>query len=338
MTRRTGARRLVISAATTGLIAGAALTTAQAASASGADAASAPAKAAPAYISLLFGRANWQVAGGRDCSITFPGARTLEQNAQDMKARGVTGTAMVVVGRTVDTGHSCFGGYTLQSSWEDLANLRSKYGWQVTSQGMYYKNMTLMTTDAQRYAESAATLPIFRDHGFTRAWGSFAFANNKMDLPAQKLVSKYFAFLRKYGDGVTRKAKATTFPYIMTTLSINGGQCNNVNLKCYDFPVANDRRATDLNRLKTLMNPAPDTWSVVQAYRFVEGKQGAMPTQPTPQVFSWDCTSSDWRNRWTSQPEIYCRNSFLEAIDGRSKTAVNADAVDVAKAWGRTPG
>ena len=52
---------------------------------------------------------------------------------------------------------------------------------------------------------------------------------------------------------------------------------------------------------------------------------------------AWDCTSSDWRNRWTSAPEMYCRNSFLEALDGRSATAVNVDAAQVATAWGRNP-
>ncbi|MCB1300277.1 MAG: hypothetical protein KDB28_03155, partial [Tetrasphaera sp.] len=138
---------------------------------------------------------------------------------------------------------------------------------------------------------------------------------------------------RKYGTEINNRAAVMTYPYLVKTISVMGGRCNNVNLACYTMSVKNNKQMAPPERLSRILRPGADQWGVVQFYRIVEGSYGRMGAS-----VAWDCTSSDWRNRWTSQPEIYCRNSFLEAIDGRSKTAVNADAVDVAKAWGRTPG
>ena len=284
------------------------------------------------YISLLWGRSNWQVATGPGCTTHYPGARTLADNAADLAARGMSATAMVVVSRTKDSGHPCFSNYTEQASWADLRALADTYGWSVTSQGMHYANMTQMTTDAQRYAESAATLPILAERGYPRAWGAFAFANNKRDAPAVALVSRYFGFLRKYGGGLNTRASSTTAPYTMNTLSINGGRCHNPALPCYLMKTAGDTRTTDRALITAALRPGPERWGVVQAYRLVEGAQGRIG-----EGTAWDCTSADWRDRWTSQAEIFCRNSYLEAIDTRDRAAIVTDPTTVAEAWGRSP-
>lgn len=84
------------------------------------------------------GRTNWQATKTPDCA-PLPGARTLQQNADDLKARDLTAVGGVVVGRTNSTGLSCFSGDNfLQPSWQELAMLRDNYGWSFVSQGMDY--------------------------------------------------------------------------------------------------------------------------------------------------------------------------------------------------------
>lgn len=295
------------------------------------EAAQAPAKSSGnSYITIMWGRTNWRATTGKDCQVVS-GTRTLEQNAQDMQARGLKGVGGVVVARTAETGISCFAGYTQQPSWQELAMLRDNYGWSFISQGMEYKNMTLMNTDAQRIHESLDTLPILLSHGHTKAWGAFNFANNKQDDAARRIVYQGFAFGRKYWDGRNTKS-AVTNNRIMSTNSVNGGRCNNPNLKCYSMKVVNDRRSTSVDKLKQVLNPGPDGWGVLQYYRLVEGKRGQIGDG-----FAWDCTSKDWRDRWTSQPELSCRESFLEVLDGRSRSAISADPATVANAWGVVP-
>ena len=153
---------------------------------------------APGYITIMWGRTNWQAANGAGCAVTT-GTRTLEQNAQDLNARGLCGVGGVVVSRTDETNRTCFANYVIKPSWDDLAMLRDTYNWKFISQDMNYSNMTVVTTNAQRYNESGATLPILESHGHTRAWGAFNYANNKQDLAAQNIVTQYFSFGRKYG-------------------------------------------------------------------------------------------------------------------------------------------
>ena len=63
---------------------------------------------------------------------------------------------------------------------------------------MTYTRMTTLTTNAQRYRESGATLPILAGRGHTKAWGAFFYPDDEQDLAAQRVVSRYFAFGRLY--------------------------------------------------------------------------------------------------------------------------------------------
>lgn len=287
----------------------------------------------PGFVTILWGRTNWSVATGARCNNIPAGARTLEQNLIDLQSRGLKASGGVVVNRTAEATRTCVRNTVLQPSWADLARLRDDYGFTVVSQGMNYADMTLMRTDAQRFEESGATLPIFNSRGFTRAWGSFSYPNNKIDAPATAVVSNSFAFGRIYGTSVNKRANVMTYPYYMQTISVMGGRCNNPSLACYTMPVSNNRRTAPPSRLAGYLSPKTNEWGVVQFYRIVEGLYGRMGGG-----IAWDCSSSDWRNRWTSHPEIYCRNNFLEALDLRANGTTNADAVTVAQAWGRTPG
>jgi len=283
------------------------------------------------YITVMWGRTNWQATMAPSCTVT-PGTRTLEQNAQDLQARGLFGVGGVVVNRTDETQRTCFNNYTIQPSWNDLANLRDTYGWSFVSQGMNYVDMTQMTTDEQRYEESGATVPIFDAHGHTRAWGAFNYANNKQDAASQAIVSHYFAFGRLYGTGTNTQLAASNSPYAMSTNSVNGGRCNNAALPCYNMTVTNSRRTTSPVTLAKVLSPKANEWGVVQFYRLVEDKRGKIGDS-----FAWDCSSPNWQDRWTSQPELYCRNSFLYALDNRTTAAQPADPATVAEAWNALP-
>ncbi len=280
------------------------------------------------YITIMWGRSNWQATS--KC-VPVANARTLEENAQDLAERGLFGVGGVVTNRTHESDRTCLG-YTSQPSWADLANLATMYGWKFVSQGLNYSNMTLMTTDEERYQESGSTLPVFEAHGHNDAWGAFNYPNNKRDAAAEAVVNQYFAFGRVYHLTVNDRSTVTASPYLMRTFSVNGGRCHNPSLACYDMTVNADRRTTPPRNVAAILNPRPDQWGVVQWYRIVQDARGSIGD-----FLAWDCTSPDWRDRWTSQPELTCRDNFLEALAGRSSEAEVTHPAAVAQAWGRVP-
>lgn len=286
------------------------------------------------FVTILWGKSMWQPAADPGCTDTN-GSRTLGQNAVDLRSRGLFGVGGVVVNRTPERGLTCFVGGTaasLQPSWTELARLRDLFGWRFISQGMNYTDMTTLKTDAERFAESAATLPAFVAHGHTRAWGAFNYPNNRQDLPAQRVVTKSFAFGREYSGGVNTRTSVSIFPYAMSTNSVNGGRCNNPRLPCYTMPVDANRRTTSIDELRQVLHPATQGWGVVQYYRIVERSRGRIGD-----TFAWNCSPKDWRDRWTSLPELTCRESLLEALDGRDRGATPADPSMVAEAWNLRP-
>lgn len=285
----------------------------------------------PAFISVVFGRASWKAASGEGCTNQPNTARTLEQDAKDMALLGLMGVAQTVTSRVDETERLCPDNFAVEASWVDLARMRDAYGWSLTSQSKTYPDLTKLTT-TQVIDETAGTLPIFQAHGHTRAWGSFAYPNNKQNSTVQRIATNYFAFGRKYANDLNSRQNSMVFPYEMRTLSVNGGRCINVNLPCSTMPVVNDRVTTSPNNIGRILKPGPGHWGVVQFYRIVEGVEGKMG-----QSFAWDCTSSDWRNRWTSQPELYCRNTMIEGLEKRNKSATSVDPAAVAIAWGRKP-
>ncbi|HNQ08387.1 MAG TPA: hypothetical protein PKH97_14515 [Tetrasphaera sp.] len=286
--------------------------------------------ATPGYLTMAWGRSLW--AHGCNPGTPAPGVRTLEQDAQDLKAYGLRGVGGIVVNRTSDT-RTCERGVT-NATWADLARLQTAYGWSFVSQSMNYTRMTTLTTDAERYAETGATLAPLAARGHTQAWGAFFYPDDEQDLPAQQMVAKYFAFGRLYTlvPGFNTKASATVFPYTLLTYTPLGGRCNNTALPCYTIKVRNDRITAPPNAIVKALNPRPGQWSVIQMFRFVEGKSGTLG-----QANAWDCTSPDWRNRWTGIPENYCRNTFLTALAQRDRTVVNVTPAQMATRWGRTP-
>ena len=286
--------------------------------------------AAPGFLTIAWGRSLW--AHGCNPATPAAGVRTLEQDAKDLKAYGLRGVGGIVVNRTSDT-RTCERGVT-NATWADLARLQTAYGWSFVSQSMNYTRMTTLTTDAQRYAETGATLAPLAARGHTQAWGAFFYPDDEQDLPAQQMVTKYFAFGRLYTlvPAFNTKAKATVFPYTALVYTPLGGRCYNAALPCHTIKVRNDRITAPPSAIVKALNPPSGQWSVIQMFRFVEGKSGTLG-----QANAWDCTSPDWRNRWTGIPENYCRNTFVSALAQRNRSVVNVTPAEMATRWGRTP-
>jgi hypothetical protein len=283
--------------------------------------------AAPSYVTLLFGRTQW-VQIDTNCRPR-DGAVPLDKVAVDLTARGAKATGNVVVDRTLETSRLCFKQYTQHASWQDLASLRNNHGWSFVSAGATYGDMTQMT-EAQQVAESCGSLTAFQAHGHNQAWGLFAYPNNKRTPTIQStVVSKCFGYGRQYS--ALRNVRSTMkAPWFQGTRSVNGGRCNNTALPCATIRVPNDRVYTSPESLAQFVNVRPGEWAVPQFYRLVEGVSGGKT------VFEWDCMSPDWRNHWTSNPELYCYNDFLSVVDAVPDAARFASPAAVATAWGRS--
>ena len=286
--------------------------------------------AGPGYLTLQFGRSQWHTASSQTCA-PLAGSVSLEQVAAQLKQRGRAGTGSAVVNYTRESTRGCRTAFPVQySSWADMARLRDTYGWSFISNGQTHRDMTQMTLEQQQ-TESCGSKTAFVNHGHLRTEGLFAYGNDKSTLEIQaNVVSKCFAYGRKYGPGRNLRS-ALTAPWMQSTYTMAGGKCNNRALPCYTMATKTGTRYDSPDKLAALMAPAADEWTVVQGYRFVTGKQEA------PEYFTWDCTSPDWRNHWTTAIEMYCLSDYLSAVDRIPAGVVVADPYTVGKAWGRIP-
>lgn len=277
----------------------------------------------PGYVTILFGRTMYSIADA-SCNV-LPGSVPLDQVAQDLASRGLKATAVVVVDRTQPTNRLCYGG-SLYASWSDLASLSSTYGWSFDSDGMTHNDITTMTT-TQQYQESCDSLGYLAQHGFTSANAFYAYGDNKRTTAIQtNIVSKCFDYGRTYNGGVNSRSTLSS-PWFQVTNSLLGGACSDSTQSCYHLNVNGKRYASPV-AISNLLQVTGDQWVVVQFYRMVSG--ASLNTTP-----SWDCTSPNWQDHWTSQTEMYCINDFDQAISTIPPGTVVADPATVAAAWGR---
>ncbi len=277
----------------------------------------------PGYITLLFGRTMYSVADN-NCNV-LAGAVPLDQVAQDLSSRGLTATGVVVVDRTQTASRLCYGG-SLYPTWSDLDTLRDTYGWSFDSDGMSHNDITSMTP-AQQYEESCGSLAYLAENGMTTADAFYAYGDNLRSTPIQtNTVSQCFDYGRTYNGGVNTRAGLTA-PYFQKTNSLLGGACNDSSQSCYNLSTNGKRYASPV-AISSLLQVTADQWVVLQFYRMVTGS--SPNTNP-----SWDCTSPNWQDHWTSQTEMYCMDDFDQAISTIPAGAVVTSPATVAAAWGR---
>jgi hypothetical protein len=270
----------------------------------------------PAFLTLLFGRTQWVSTEG--CT-PMPNTIDLGQVAQELSARGLTATGLAVTTATQDTARYCQPDIGLHANWSDLAALRDTYGWTFDSTGAQHRNMLTLTPE-QQWQESCGSLTALRNHGHDRSGGLFGYPNNRYDATMQaNVVSTCFEFGRRYFGAadptVTTQASALADGGLQWTLSVNG-----------NMPT----RYTPPPFLAQMMNPDPGEWAAVQVYRFVTGAYSGSGS-------SWDCTSPDAADHWSSRAELYCWDDFLWALDRIGADVVVTDPLSVAEAWDGQP-
>lgn len=295
--------------------------------------------ATPRYVSIVISKTAGQEAGA-NC-VALPNTVPTLDTAAGLKARGigvVTASLVVAQADAADQGkctrqlayNGTPGGMTKSEGWAKAATLRDQYGWKFVSHSRTYADMTQLS-DEQLNAESCATLDTFASHGHTAAAGMFNYPNNRFDSESDAVVNKCFAFTRSYvRDAVNTQNSTTASPYRANTRSVNGGRCNNSALPCFNYkPVVGNTRYVLPSAAAQILHPLAGQWGIAQWYRFVVGSRAA-GNGP-----AWNCTSSNPKDHWTSDAELYCLNDLWTAIDARDKTAVITHPAAMAKLWGR---
>lgn len=308
----------------------------------------------PGYLTILFGRSQLE-ANNKNC-VAVPAANTstLVQTAADLAALSparVATTAVIDTYATHAEGNPtnpCTGG-DLYASWTQLQSLKSDYGWSADSASLSYPIP---------FASAAAGKVNYQDqicgsltdanalyaHGFSEAWGLFAYPNNDYgtkdwSATIQKTYTdQCFAFGRVYQGNRNIQSRMAA-PWYQKSNSILGGTCNSPTDPCAAHQVLNKQGKVQLYRspqaIANLMNVAGDEWVVVQFYKFVIGSGSVLDKNGNPMY--WDCTSSDWTKHYTYEPETYCYNDFLSAVTSIPANVVTTDPATVAAAWGISP-
>jgi hypothetical protein len=274
------------------------------------------------FVTLQFGRTQW--VSTFKC-VPIDGAIDLGSVAAELQRRGYTGVGAVVLNRTSDGFRQCINSYYLSASWQDVAALQGM-GWSFISGSQSYTNITKLTPPEQQ-AESCGTLPDFATRGID-ASGEFAYADNKSSHAVQsQIVSACFDWGRKYQSYSATSYASIGPPWFQSTHSLSGGLCNNIVAPCYSSG-AKTRYQMPSKVARWLAGLNDRQWATLQAYRFVTGVRNGTP--------SWDCTSPDPRNHWTSQGEYYCWVDYLAILDSIPRSFIVTDPATVAAAWGRT--
>jgi hypothetical protein len=289
---------------------------------SSATAPTAQAASAPGYITLLVGRGMYgKMTGGR----LDPQVLTIDQVAPTLQSMGLWAAGNVIVTRTAETTRTIHGGNSY-ASWADWQRLASSYGWHVIDAGTY----SLGSDPATIRAQTCGTLPSFYDHGFTDAWGMYAYPSGRYNATAAPIINSCFAYARIYG-GILNTGPNIPAPYSIRAESLDGGNCNltgqpcsNVFIRKYDSPAIITAR----------LSPGANQWGLVQFYHLVTGFRPRNGTAP-----AWDCRNPDWRYHWSNKWEYYCADDFFKAVRAAmanwNGNVGAATPARVALAWGR---
>jgi len=261
----------------------------------------APASAA-SYLTVALGRGQWASATSQKACSVQPNTITLSDVAQALAARHIQPTVTVQLQFTQETTRHCVG-QIMYASWSDLQSLHTADGWEAVSAGDTTADYTTLS-DADVRSHACGTLSAFQAHGFTRAWGMFAFPNSRSDARTQAIVDSCFSFFRGYSNTKTNTLPIAS-PYRARTYSLTGGRCNDPASPCSTMPLPTTYVYLDPQTAISLINATPaNGWAIFQGYRFVTGTTA-----------NWDCSSTDWHDHWTHLQEEYCWNDYLHILD-----------------------
>jgi hypothetical protein len=231
---------------------------------------------------------------------------TLEQQAAAYQAMGITGvTGTVITDWMSQSTLQCRGPYQM-ASWDEMVGLQRDYGWSFVSGSQHGDDLTQLSPDAAK-AEMCQSGLIISGEGLNHAWGEFAFPHDQTNAQLEQLaISCGYGFGRVYGGNAATVPVAA--PYWLNTFTVNGGACHDHSQPCYLLPSRFSYTDPAALASRGLLNPSH--WRVVQGYAFVTGAV-------TSDTVSWDCTSPNWYDHWTSggdATEVYCWNDWLTAL------------------------
>jgi hypothetical protein len=282
-------------------------------------AAAAPAQAGD--VTIMFGRGQLEQVD----SQCRPMANTVDlwTIANDLRRRGMAATVPVTASQIGTTNHVCTGN-ALYPTWSDLASFRDDYGWSMIPRGRTNASLKTVTDPAVLDANVCGSLQALYDHGHMRAWGMYAWPQNRWTLDQeQTYVPRCFAFGRRYAGAGTSNPLPVEAPYYWArTISVNGGRCADTTLACHTMTVRNDRSYMQPSTLiRTGARSGSGYWTIFQWYRLVTGSHG----RPGDTI-AWSCSSSNPAQHWTSYAEIYCYNDYQTVIGSLDPTRVTDPA------------
>ncbi len=278
------------------------------------------------FLTLLFSRS--EIGTATRCVPDSTGsANLLTVVAPALASRGIAATGTVETGITRDTTRACVHyRRSLAASWSDLRRLQDSFGWSFVSHGRTWATNLAQMTAQQQWNDVCGSLVDLEQHGFSTGDGLFAFPNNKWNATVQtNVVSKCFAFGRRYGVGPTDESTATVSPYWQRTEGISGGRCNDPDLSCSQLDTLTTYRSPARVRQQILSLHA-NQWLTLQNYVLVTGDRPG----------EWSCTGGSWQAHWSTDPERYCWSDYRSIIDSIPSSVTVTDPKTVARAWGRT--
>ena len=291
-----------------------------------ADAVQRPSPATP-FLTLLFSRS--EIMGASDCRPDRSGSSVnlITQVAPALARRGIAATGSVETGITRAATRACVHyRRSLTASWADLARLRDRYGWKFVSHGRTFATNIASMTPKQQWSETCGSLLDLERHGHWSGDGLFAYPDNKWSAEVESnVISKCFAFGRRYASGPTTRAEAMAFPHWQRTTGVGGGRCNNPALPCSKLKTATTYHSP-VALIRTLRRLAPNQWLTLQSYVFVTGDRKGQ----------WRCRARHWQDHWTDNAERYCWNDYRRILDAIPSRVRVTDPKTVARAWGRT--
>ena len=247
--------------------------------------------------------------------------------APELARRGLIGTGSVETGITQRSTRGCVHfKRTLTSSWDDLARLRDSYGWRFVSHGRTFITDLSKLSPEQQWSETCGSIVDLERHGHWSGDGLFAYPNNQWSTAVETdVVSRCFAFGRRYAGGPTIRSQAMASPHWQRTQGIGGGRCRDRALPCYRLDTVTSYRSPRKVR-RELTRLGAGQWLTLQSYVLVKGDRKGQ----------WHCNARHWRDHWTNDPERYCWSDYLRILDGIPAGVTVTDPKTVALAWGRT--
>jgi hypothetical protein len=231
---------------------------------------------------------------------------TLEQQAAAYRAMHISGvTSTVITSWMSQSTVHCKQPYEM-ASWNEMLGLQHNDGWTFVSGSIDGQNLVMMPA-AAAHTEICQSGQIIAQEGLTGGYGEFAFPISHTDTQLEQVaLSCGYAFGRVYN--LPNNSVPVAKPYWLGTYSLNGGACADTTKACYHLPTR--FHYTDPAVLVSLGRQDPGHWRVIQGYAFVTGAV-------TASTASWDCTSPNWQDHWSSGPdasEIYCSSDWMAAL------------------------